>query len=690
MANNSQPVESFAPDLAACNQRFGKNGYVIEKRDGVQFVKATKPELMRAVFPVEARAEADGTVEISITSEYPVMRWGEKEIISHQDGDISVARLSEVGAILFNHDPNQIVGAPVRAWVDSATRKTKATVRFGTDEIGQRAMNQVLKDKTLRGVSGGFTVREWVYLKDENVSFKSFTGPAWIGVGAEIIEASLTPIPADPSVGVNRSEAIFQENKTMSDKNKEQAANEQARTAIPVVAPVAPPAPETRSGKDEIKAERARVREIELICRKAGISDEDRESYIASDKTPGEVRAIAFEKMSASAAPVGAQVVADGRDSVRAAAIDGMLLRAGQKVDKPSAGSDEFRGRSLLRIAEECLMRAGQKIPSDVRDIVKLAMRGAEMISGAASDFPFILANTANKSLLAGYATAETSFQHWASIGSLNDFKSATRIKFSEVGKLKAVPENGKYATTAMTEKRETIQLGTYARKFTISRQAVINDDLSAFTRIPMSFGMQARFLPNDLAIAVLTANAAMSDAVALFNTAHGNTSSETDRRLDTVAHAQAAAVYMYGLMAQQQTLNADAESDGKRYLNLKPKVWLVAGTDEIIARQAVVSAGDAASTVNAGGIINPINNLGLMVVSDQNIKTGATDYTHYMFADPRLAPVVEVAFLQGNQQPYFEQTEQTDADGTIYLVRLDCGAAAVDYVGAVREVGTD
>lgn len=697
-----------SPSLELCNKRFGKNGYVIEKRkeDDKEsyFVRETKPEIHRAVFPIESRANEDGSVEISITSEYPVIVFGQKEYISHDKEDVDVSRIQEVGAILLNHDPNKIVGKPTRVWLDEAARKTRATIMFDSDEDAQGVKKKVVEDKSLRGVSGGFIVRQWLWLEDENTTYKGrFTGPGWVGVGMELLEASLTPIPADPSVGVNRTIGM---SSVPAPDAKEQSAEEtagkppaekgdrnmekeiKAESNVPTA--VNPKAETRTDEKAIVEQERNRVREITQICKRHGM-DADLDKYITDGASVESVRKSALKKIEDGDQPVGSpEVLKDGRETFRSAAVDGLRMRAGHEVAKPSSGANDFRGMSLVRMAEECLRRSGvSAIPSDVRQLVTMALRGAEVIAGSSSDFPFILANTANKSLLAGYEAAPSSYQYWAAIGSLNDFKLATREKFSDVGKLKLVAEGGKYTSTAMTEKRELIQLGTYGRIWTMSRQAIINDDLDAFTRVPMSFGMQARMLPNDLAVAVLTTNAAMSDANALFSTAHANTSSETDRRLDTVAHAQAAIVYMFGLMANQRTLNADTEADGRRYLNLRPRVWLVSMTDEIIARQAVVSAADAGATYNPG-IPNPIGVLSLQVVSDQNIKTSSTDYSHYLFADPRMAPVVEVAFLQGNQTPYFEQIDQTDADGRKWLIRLDCGAAAVDHVGAVREVGTD
>ncbi|ESY71900.1 hypothetical protein X740_33620, partial [Mesorhizobium sp. LNHC221B00] len=58
---------------------------------------------------------------------------------------------------------------------------------------------------------------------------------------------------------------------------------------------------------------------------------------------------------------------------------------------------------------------------------------------------------------------------------------------------------------------------------FAITRQAIINDDMSVFTRIPSRMGRAAIRTVGNLVYAVLTANAAMSDGVALFHTNHKN-----------------------------------------------------------------------------------------------------------------------------------------------------------------------
>ena len=67
---------------------------------------------------IEVRAAEDGTVELSFSSELPVERWYGPEILVHDSASANFSRLKEVGAILLNHDPRQIVGRPEKIWLD--------------------------------------------------------------------------------------------------------------------------------------------------------------------------------------------------------------------------------------------------------------------------------------------------------------------------------------------------------------------------------------------------------------------------------------------------------------------------------------------------------------------------------------------------------------------------------------------
>jgi len=701
----------------AITRRFGgPAGVEISEQDGLFRITEKNPVPLKmhvAAEFTEREEKGEKLTGLSFSSESPVMQLGEPEVLLHDAESADFSRLLNVGAILKNHDPSVIIGVPVRVWIDDQKRGNLA-MRWGTTPAALQAKTEALVDKTLRGVSVGYAVREWIYLKDGSESYRGVTGPAWIANHWDALEASLTPIPADPSVGLERSvkevqaktqkttQEIIEMKKlkllrawkasdgksydvgavlevdertftelTEGDKPQAEAViDAPEKRTVAEIPKAEPPIPEGNAAeveartvaqevfRAEFKTEAKRAADIRSVCKRSGLSDLA-DGLIAEGKTVEESQRAVLDKMiERQAQPPGPiTITQDGRDSFRVAATDALLVRDGRvKIEKPASGFEMLAGKSMKEIAQECLRQAGIKEPTDVRKMVGLAlnMRGAETISGS----------------------------------TLNDFKAATRIKFADVGKLKLVAENGKYTETKRTEKKETIQLGTYARMWTMSRQGIINDDLGAFTNTQFGFGVEARMLPNDLAIAILTANAAMTDGFGLFSTQHKNYSAETDRRLDTLAHSQAALKYMRGLMAKQTQYQHAEEAETARYLNLRPKVWLVNADNEYYARQTVGSTTDVSQ--ENPGVDNPFKNLGMVVVSDQNIQTSSTDYSHYLFADPRMAPVVEVAFLQGNQQPYQEEIDQTDSDGRKWLTRLDCGAGAVDSIGAVKEVGTD
>jgi hypothetical protein len=64
------------------------------------------------------------------------------------------------------------------------------------------------------------------------------------------------------------------------------------------------------------------------------------------------------------------------------------------------------------------------------------------------------------------------------------------------------------------------------------------------------------------------------------------------------------------------------------------------------------------------------------------------TGTRRYVFASAQTAPVIEVAFLDGNQEPFIEQQAGFTVDGTQYKARLDFGVAAIDHRGATTNAG--
>ena len=73
-------------------------------------------------------------------------------------------------------------------------------------------------------------------------------------------------------------------------------------------------------------------------------------------------------------------------------------------------------------------------------------------------------------------------------------------------------------------------------------------------------------------------------------------------------------------------------------------------------------------------------------VIGTGRLAAGTT--RRYLFADPAIAPTIEVAFLEGEQSPFMELENGWRIDGVEWKVRHDFGVAAVDYRGALIDAG--
>jgi HK97 family phage major capsid protein len=136
------------------------------------------------------------TVEISFSSETPVMRGGWREVLSHDPTAVNLTRLNDGGPLLLHHDTHDQIGVVERAWIEGG--KGRAVVRFSRSGRAQEAFQDVL-DGIRRNVSVGYVIEDY----EEDEETRTLTATRWTPY-----EVSLVPVPADNSVGVNRAQVI--------------------------------------------------------------------------------------------------------------------------------------------------------------------------------------------------------------------------------------------------------------------------------------------------------------------------------------------------------------------------------------------------------------------------------------------------------------------------------------------------
>lgn len=292
----------------------------------------------------------------------------------------------------------------------------------------------------------------------------------------------------------------------------------------------------------------------------------------------------------------------------------------------------------------------------------------AHAFTHTTSDFGSLLANVANKAMLKGYDEAEETFELWTSVGELPDFKAATRVDLGAFPDLKEVPEGGEYKQATFGDRGETVQLATYGRLFSITRQAIINDDLGAFTRIPQKMGTAARRTIANLVYAILNGNPNMSDGKTLFHADHGNLA-------DPASAINTAAVDALRTLMRKQKM-------GDAFLNITPSYLIVPVEKEGLAIQTMESEYEVAATKDKTAP-NYVRNIA-EVVADPRLTGNAW----YLAANPRIFDTIEVQYLDGIRTPTLEQQSGWNIDGVDFKVRMDAGVKALDWRGLAKNAG--
>ena len=365
----------------------------------------------------------------------------------------------------------------------------------------------------------------------------------------------------------------------------------------------------------------------------------------------------------------------DEADKFRAAATNSILVKAnvlqGEERARVLQGNP-MANASLISIAEQCLMRAGVR----TRDMSRDDIAHKVLAQQTTSDFSVLLENALHKVVLAGYALAAFTWSRFCKIGMLSDYRAHGRYQLSSFSDLKEVGENGEYENGVLGDgNKETITAKRKGRILQLTPEVLTNDDLGFLVDLAKYLGTSAgRTIEKDV-YALLAQNGglgpAMADGKTLFHADHGNIDSSA--AAPTVASLDAGAQ----LMAAQMDIGAND------YLDLTPDIWLGPKSKSGAARVVVNSEFDP-DTANKLQRFNISRNIVRDIVDSARLS--GTRW--YMFANPAIAPVLEVAFLNGIQEPRLEQETNFRTDGLSWKVTHKYGVGAIDTKGATTNAG--
>ena len=139
----------------------------------------------------------DLTLELSVSSEEPYLRWWYYEVLDHSANAINLSRFNDGANVLYNHNYNDYVAVVEKAWIQD--QKLYCKCRFSTNELATKIVADI-NEGILRNVSIGYMVDELVLEKKSQTDANTYRATKWTPY-----EFSIVTVPADATVGVGRS-----------------------------------------------------------------------------------------------------------------------------------------------------------------------------------------------------------------------------------------------------------------------------------------------------------------------------------------------------------------------------------------------------------------------------------------------------------------------------------------------------
>jgi len=237
------------------------------------------------------------------------------------------------------------------------------------------------------------------------------------------------------------------------------------------------------------------------------------------------------------------------------------------------------------------------------------------------------------------------------------------------------VAPGGELKHGTLGEESYTNKADTYGLMLAIDRRDIINDDLGAITTVPRKLGRGSGLKINDIFWTIFL------DSASFFTAGNKNYLTGTDTVLS-----------IDGLSKAEKAFMDQVDSDGKP-IGIMPQIMLVPTALSAMATQLFKSVEIRDTTASTKyPVANPHQGKFRAEVSrylSNSSYTGNSEKAWYLLADPTDLPVIEVAFLNGQESPTIETAE---ADFNVLGVQMrgyhDFGVALQDPKGGVKSKG--
>lgn len=570
------------------------------------------------------------------------------ETLDLSEGAVNLARLQAGGPVLIDHvtSTDRLAGSIIPGSVRVERGNAIARVRLAqVPELDSLAAK--IRDGHLRTVSVGYLVHEYTRYPGGKGERDELRATNW-----EPTEISLTPVPADAGAIV-RSRS----NETMTTKTTIRDADD------------SPEDPRAERGSKPSRRRTVDEADILRACSRAGVSrDVERKLLEAHERDPmtkDELLETMLDEVGKrrNSAPINANRHPGAGAASREAFADALYARL--SGTEPTDAARPFIGASITDMARALLEEAGEQVRwSRPTAVVDMIGRAGQHTTG---DFAWMIDSATNRFLLNTFSTTGSPLRQLARPRTLPDFKAAHGYAVEGPSGLRLVRESGEFKRSTLTETKDSIKLETYGEILSISRQAIVNDDLGAFAQVATFFARAAAETEASYLAAMINGTGAtVRDGEPLYDATHGNLAGSGGAIDETT------------LSAARAAMRNQKNHDGESFANVTPRYLVVAPARETEAEKILASINPATSS-NA----NPFAGALELIVDPRLTGTGWR-----LFADPMQHPVLEIARLDGQEGVFTDTRVGFDVDGVEVKARIDLGVAAWDWRGTYLNPG--
>ncbi|GAB6166157.1 hypothetical protein JCM19992_21570 [Thermostilla marina] len=601
---------------------------------------------------------------------------------------------SQSRPVRFGHDMASGVGHTDAIRIEEG--KLVATGVVSRDTAAAREIVASARNGFPWQASIAAAVEEFEFVRENQkvlVNGRQFAGPVNVVRKATLGEISFVDLGADGATSASVAAAGVQ-----ATKEENQAMERLSNPNLP--------APE-KAGPQEQPGETAET-QAATATKPAGEQAGDS----LADQAGEAARVLAIRQVCAGRHPeIEAQAIRDGWDVSRCAlevlraerpkapavharspeAVTGRLLEAACMLTAKAAGVEDLFDEPTLEAAgrrfrggiglQELLLEAawangytGRSF-RDSRTVLRFAFRPDLEAGFSTIDIGGILSNVANKFLLDGFFSVERTWRNICATRNVSDFKTVTSYRLIGTDQYEQVAPGGELKHGTLGEETYTNKADTYGLVLSIDRRDIINDDLGAITTVPRKLGRGSGLKLNDVFWSTFLDNATF------FSAGNNNYLEGADTALG-----------IDGLTKAEVAFMDQVDSDGKP-IGIMPAILLVPTALSAIGTQLYKSMElRQPSASSRYPVANPHQGKFRVEVSrylSNSNYTGNSSKAWYLLATPDDLPVVEVAFLNGQESPTIETA---DADFSVLGIQMrgyhDFGVALQDPRGGVKMKG--